>query len=53
MTFCNYRLHTLTNAGMSDIMDLFAHHDQVFMLKDSEIVKLHITKEDVQKLVLD
>lgn len=53
MTFCNYRLDTLTNAGINDLMDLFAHHDQVFMLKDSEIMKLHITKEDVQKLVLD
>lgn len=42
----------LASAGISEIMDLCAHHDQVFVLKDGEIMKLHTTK-DVQKLVLD
>ncbi|CDI05303.1 hypothetical protein NITUZ_140378 [Candidatus Nitrosotenuis uzonensis] len=53
MTFCNYRLDTLLNAGINDLMDLFSHHDQVFILKDRELVKMHITKEGVQKLLLD
>lgn len=53
MTFCNYRLDTLMSAGINDLMDLFSHHDQVFILKDKELVKMHITKEGVQKLLLD
>jgi len=53
MTFCNYKLDTLLSAGIGDLMELFEHHDQVFMLKDRELVKLHVTKETVQKLLLD
>jgi hypothetical protein len=53
MTFCNYRLETLLDSGISDLMELFAHHDQVFLLKDKELIKLHVTKESVQKLLLD
>lgn len=53
MTFCNYRLDTLLNAGIEDMTDLFAHHDQVFILKDRELIKLHITRESVQKILLD
>lgn len=53
MTFCNYRLETLLSAGVSDMLELFEHHDQVFILKDREIVKLHVTRETVQKLLLD
>lgn len=53
MTFCNYRLDTLLSAGINDLMELFSHHDQVFVLKDKELVKMHITRESVQKLILD
>jgi hemin uptake protein HemP len=28
-------------------------HDQVFILKDGEVYKLHITKENVHKLFLN
>jgi hypothetical protein len=33
---------------MTSILDLFEEHDQVFVLKESEVYKLHVIKESVQ-----
>ena len=53
MTYCTYRTETLLNAKISDMMELFSHHDQVFILQDDELFKLHVTKESVHKLFLN
>lgn len=53
MTFCIYKLDTLLNAEINDLLDLFSHHDQVFILKNQKLVKLHVTNESVHKLILD
>ena len=37
---------------MTDILDLFEMHDQVFVLKESEVYKLHVTKESVHKFFI-
>lgn len=50
--FCTYRTDTLLHADMSSIVDLFELHDQVFIIKESDVYKLHITKENVHKLFL-
>ena len=50
--FCTYRTDTLLGADTSSIIDLFELHDQVFVLRDSDIYKLHITKENVHKFFL-
>src|SRR5690606_18633579 len=44
--FCTYRTDTLLNGEIGSIIDLFELHDQVFVLRDSSIYKLHITKEN-------
>jgi len=50
--FCTYRIETLLSAAVSNIMDLFELHDQIFILKDAEIYKLHVTKENAHKFFL-
>ncbi|HXV46425.1 MAG TPA: hypothetical protein VD736_07125 [Nitrososphaera sp.] len=50
--FCTYRTDTLLNTAIVNIIDLFELHDQVFVLRDSDIYKLHITKENVHKFFL-
>ena len=50
--FCTYRTDTLLNADMASILELFELHDQVFVLKESEVYKLHVTKESVHKFFI-
>lgn len=50
--FCTYRTDTLLGADMTSILDLFELHDQVFVLKESEVYKLHVTKESVHKFFI-
>lgn len=50
--FCTYRTDTLLNADVGSIVELFDLHDQVFVLKDSDIYKMHVTKESVHKFFL-
>lgn len=52
MTFCIYGTNTLS-AKIEDVMDLFSHHDRIFILKEDEIYKLHLTSESVHKLFLN
>ena len=47
------RTETLLNAEIKDLVELFEGHDQVFILKQDEVYKLHITKENVHKLFLN
>jgi hypothetical protein len=50
--FCTYRTDTLLGADMTSILDLFEMHDQVFVLKETEVYKLHVTKESVHKFFI-
>ena len=50
--FCTYRTDTLLHADMGSIVDLFELHDQIFVIKESDVYKLHITKESVHKFFL-
>ncbi len=53
MTFCVYNFDSLLHKGVGEMLEFFKHHDQVFMLKNQEILKIHITKENTQKLLLE
>jgi len=53
MTFCTYRTSTLMDAKINDMIELFSYHDEVFVLKEDEVYKLHITKESPHKLLLN
>ncbi len=50
--FCTYRTDTLLGADMTSILELFELHDQVFVLKESEVYKLHVTKESTHKFFI-
>jgi len=53
LMYCTYKTETLLNAEIKDIVQLFEGHDQVFIVKDDDVYKLHITKENVHKLFLN
>lgn len=52
IAFCPYKIKDLSNAPLSDIISLFAAHEQIFVVKYSELYKLNITKESIHKLFL-
>jgi hypothetical protein len=51
--YCSYKTDTLLNSDLENLIELFEMHDQIFMLKNDEVYKLHITKENVHKLFLN
>ncbi len=53
LMYCNYRTENLINSDIKNLIELFEMHDQVFILKDTEVYKLHITKENIHKMFLN
>ena len=53
LMYCTYKTETLLSAEINDLVELFEGHDQVFILKQDDVYKLHITKENVHKLFLN
>jgi hypothetical protein len=53
LMYCTYKTETLLNSEIKDMIELFKMHDQIFILKDDEVYKLHVTKENVHKLFLN
>jgi hypothetical protein len=51
--YCNYMTENLINSDIKNMIELFEMHDQVFILKDAEVYKLHITKENIHKMFLN
>jgi hypothetical protein len=52
LMYCAYKTDNLLNSQMKHLIELFEIHDQIFILKEDEIYKLHLTKENVHKLFL-
>ncbi len=52
LMYCTYKSYNLLNSEIKDLIELFEIHDQIFILKEDEVYKLHITKENVHKLFL-
>ena len=53
LMYCAYKTQTLLNSEIKDMIELFEAHDQMFILKNDEVYKLHLTKENVHKLFLN
>lgn len=53
LMYCTYKTDNLLNSEIKDLIELFEMHDQIFILKEDEVYKLHITKENVHKLFLN
>ena len=52
LVFCAYELNNLFKASTTEMIEMFELHDQVFILNDDQIYKLHLTKENMHKLFL-
>ncbi len=52
LMYCAYKTDNLLNSDIKDLIELFEMHDQIFIVKEDEVYKLHITKENVHKLFL-
>ena len=52
LVFCAYELNNLFKASTTEMIEMFELHDQVFILNNDQIYKLHLTKENMHKLFL-
>ncbi len=53
LMFCPYKASNLMNSDITDMIELFMMHDRIFVIKNDEIYKLHITKESIHKIFLN
>lgn len=52
LMYCTYKTDNLLNSEIKDLIELFEMHDQVFIIREDEVYKLHLTRENVHKLFL-
>lgn len=52
IVFCAYQIENLFKASISDMIEMFNLHDQVFILNNDKIYKLHLARENIHKLFL-
>ncbi len=53
LMFCPYKASDLIKSDIINMIELFLMHDRIFILKDDDIYKLHITKESIHKIFLN
>lgn len=52
LMFCPYKTPDLFSAGIKDMIELFEEHDQIFILKEDKVYKLHLTLESTHKMLM-
>ena len=52
LMFCPYKTTDLLSAGISDMIELFEEHDQIFVLKEDKVYKIHLTQESIHKMII-
>jgi hypothetical protein len=53
LMFCPYKASDLMNSDLTNMIELFLMHDRIFVLKNDDIYKLHLTKESIHKIFLN
>ena len=53
LMFCPYKSSDLMKSDITDMIELFLMHDRIFLVKDDNVYKLHITKESIHKIFLN
>ena len=53
LMFCPYKASDLMNSDIIDMIELFMMHDRIFVVKNDDIYKLHVTKESIHKIFLN
>ncbi len=51
MVFCPFQIDTI-GKEITNLMKIFEVHDQIFILNNSEVYKIHVTRESIHKLFL-
>lgn len=52
IVFCAYKAENLFGASIKDLITILDFHDQVFIIENEQIYKLHLTKENIHKFFL-
>ena len=53
LMFCPYNAKDLMNSDITDMIELLLMHDRIFVVKNDDIYKLHVTKESIHKIFLN
>jgi len=53
ITYCIAKADIIFSGPVENILEFFSIHDQVFIVKDDQLHKLHITHENVHKLFMN
>lgn len=53
LMFCPYKASDLMNSDITDMIELLLMHDRIFVVKNDDIYKLHVTKESIHKVFLN
>ena len=53
LMFCPYKASDLMNSDITDMIELLLMHDRIFIVKNDDIYKLHVTKESIHKIFLN
>ncbi len=53
LMFCPYKASDLMKSDITDMIELLLMHDRIFLVKNDDIYKLHITKESIHKIFLN
>ena len=52
-TYCLVNYKNIQTGNMEDLLDFFETHDQVFIVRENGLFKIHVSKESVHKLFLN
>jgi len=52
LMFCPYKTPDLLSTGIKDLIELFEEHDQIFILKEDKVYKLHLSLESTHKMIM-
>ena len=53
LMFCPYKANDLMNLGIGGMIELLMLHDRIFLVKDDDVYKLHMSKESIHKIFLN
>ncbi|WP_316504245.1 hypothetical protein [Nitrosopumilus sp.] len=53
ITHCVTHAENILSENLTDVLNLFETHDQVYIVKKDSINKIHVTRESIHKLLLN
>lgn len=53
ITYCVAKADTFFSGGVDNLLEFFNIHDQVFMVNDNQLLKIHVANENIHKLFMN